>query len=63
MTDNPDVQEWLQWVQVTSVPLRRLDVGDIPVGIASACLIDYQGRRFLLSVQHAVDMGRKGLDH
>lgn len=59
MTGNPDVQEWLQWVQVTSVPLRRLDVGDIPVGIASACLIDYQGRRFLLSVQHAVDMGAK----
>jgi len=42
---------------VTSVPLRRLDGADAPVGVASSCLIDYAGRRFLLSVQHAVDRG------
>lgn len=40
MSDSTRVQEWLRWVLVTSVPLRRLDVMDIPVGIASACLID-----------------------
>jgi len=59
MSDDASVREWLRWVQVTSVPLRRLDAEEIPVGLASACLIDYKRRRFLLSVQHAVDMGSK----
>jgi hypothetical protein len=48
-------REWLEWVLVTSVPLRCLDAADTPVGIASGCLIDYTSRRFLLSVKHAVD--------
>ncbi len=51
--------EWLKWMLVTSIPLRQLDESDIPIGFASACLIDYRERRFLLSVQHAVKMQSK----
>lgn len=47
-------KEWLEWVVITSIPLRKLDDADFPVGSASACLIDYSGRRFLLSVAHGV---------
>lgn len=53
-------REWLEWVLVTSVPLRRLDENDTPIGVASACLIDFAERRFLLSVQHAVDRASEG---
>jgi hypothetical protein len=51
-------REWLEWVLITSIPLRRLDDEDIPIGMASGCLVDYAGRRFLLSVHHAVQMGQ-----
>ncbi len=50
-----DTHEWLRWVLVTSIPLRRLDVQKLPIGLACGCLIDYFGRRFLLTVQHAVN--------
>lgn len=48
------VNKWLQWVLTTSVPLFRFDKDEMPVGFASGCLLDYGGKRFLLSVQHAV---------
>lgn len=48
-------QEWLQWVMITSIPLRRVNTEGLPIGLASGCLVDYGGKRFLLSVQHAVD--------
>lgn len=54
MSLSPQTMEWLEWVNVTSFPLRRLDDAEAPVGFASGCLIDFRGRRFLLSVQHAV---------
>lgn len=47
-------QAWINWVLITSIPLRQFDAAENPVGMASGCLIDYAGRRFLLSVQHAV---------
>lgn len=53
-------REWLEWVLITSVPLRRLNEAEVPIGIASGCLIDYAERRFLISVQHAVDRGSEG---
>ena len=59
MVNSVLVQRWLHWVKLTSVPLRRLDASDVPIDMASSCLIDYRGRRFLLSVQHAVDMGSR----
>ncbi|QTF93715.1 hypothetical protein [Halomonas sp. BM-2019] len=41
-------QLWL-----SSVPLVRLNEQRLPTGIASGCLIDYSGRRLLLTVSHA----------
>ncbi len=49
-----DVKAWLNWVVLTSVPLRKLDINRLPVGITSGCLIDYGHKRFILSVEHAV---------
>jgi len=57
MVVSAQTRKWLEWVLVTSIPLRRLNPSEIPIAFASGCLIDYRGRRFLLSVQHAVDTG------
>lgn len=53
-------QDWLQWMLVTSVPLWHLDESGRPMGIASGCLVDCRGRKFLLSVSHAVKLDSKG---
>jgi len=45
---------------VTSVPLRHLDEDGMPIGIASGCLVLCRGRKFLLSVSHAVKADSKG---
>lgn len=45
---------------VTSVPLRHLDETGNPIGIASGCLAVSNGRKFLLSVRHAVRPDSKG---
>jgi len=44
--------KWLEFVQSSSIPLRELGDTDIPVGLGAGCLMDYNGRRFLLSVFH-----------
>jgi hypothetical protein len=44
--------KWLEFVQSSSIPLRELGDCDLPVGLGAGCLIDYKGRRFLLSVFH-----------
>lgn len=54
------VQEWLQWVVVTSIPLRHIDELGNPIGIASACLVISRGRKFILSARHAVKPESKG---
>jgi hypothetical protein len=56
MIFNTDKQksEWLKRVQRSSIPLRRLDNELLPIGLASACLIDYLEKRILLTVFHAV---------
>lgn len=60
-------QAWLQWMLITSVPLRHLDEDGWPLGIASGCLVICRGRKFVLSVRHAVKPDSKGwaieLDH
>lgn len=56
---NASTQKWLEWVLVTSIPLRRLNSSDFPIEFASACLVDYRNRRFLLTVRHSVGMGSK----
>lgn len=53
-------RKWLEWMLTTSIPLVHLDAADLPIGAASGCFIDYRGRRFLLSVQHAIERGASG---
>lgn len=55
MAMEPQVRKWLEWVKVTSIPLRRLSSTGVITDIASGCLADYQGKRFLLTVAHAAD--------
>lgn len=50
-------KKWLEWVLITSIPLKRLAPDELPIGIASGCLVDYRNRRFLLTVSHAVELG------
>ena len=48
-----DQAKWLELLQLSSIPLRKLDPVGYPIGIASGCLIDYLDRKILLSVFHA----------
>lgn len=57
MVITPQVREWLDWVLITSHPLRRLDDQENLLGISSGTLFDYRGRRFLLTAQHSVPLG------
>jgi len=50
--------KWLEYVQLSSIPLRKLSAEKLPIGIASGCMIDYLNRRILLSVFHAT--GKEG---
>jgi hypothetical protein len=48
-----DKNEWIYRILHSSVPLRQLNKERLPVGIASGCLVDYLGKRILLTVSHA----------
>ncbi|WP_148894051.1 hypothetical protein [Geothermobacter ehrlichii] len=48
-----DKDKWLHKLQLSSIPLRKLNEELMPIGIASGCLIDYLGKRIILSVFHA----------
>lgn len=56
MTLSPKPKKWLNWMGLTSVPLRKLSADKLPIGIASGTLIDWADKRFLLTVSHAVDL-------
>ena len=56
MEITPEIQQWLEWMILTSQPLRKLSEDKMPVGIASGTLLDFRGKRFLLTVSHAVNM-------
>lgn len=47
--------EWISRIMLSSVPLRQLNHMRQPVGFASGCLIDYSGKRLILTVAHATD--------
>ena len=50
--------DYEQYVKLSSIPLRKIDRSLMPIAIASGCLIDYEGKRIMLAVQHATgDMG------
>lgn len=53
---SPKRIDWLNWMLGSSIPLCRLDDGGIPVGLASALLLEHRSRRFLLSTGHAIGM-------
>ena len=49
--------------KISSVGLHALDDGNNPISSASGCIIRYKGRRFLISVSHAVlTEGKWGLE-
>ena len=45
--------DFVNLLHLSSVQLNLLDDGQIPVKFASGCLIDYSGKRLLLTVAHA----------
>jgi len=48
---------------LSSVPLVRLNAQHLPTGCASGCLIDYSGKRILLTVSHATgDQGNWAIE-
>lgn len=44
-------------LEVSSVALAKIGETNLPEGFASGCLIDYHGRRLLLTVAHAAHSG------
>jgi len=46
-------QKLYEYIKLSSIPLRELDSNGMPIRSACSCLIDYKGKRFLLTVQHA----------
>lgn len=53
-------KEWLRWSVATSIPLRKLSADGGLLEIASGCLVTYGGRKFILSVSHAVSRDSQG---
>lgn len=50
-------------IKLSSVPIRKIGKNLIPTGCASGCLIDYKGKRILLTVHHATgDMGNWAIE-
>lgn len=45
--------EFQKRLWLSTVPMVRLNDQRLPTGIASGCLIDYSGKRVLLTVSHA----------
>jgi hypothetical protein len=44
-------------LEVSSVRIAKINKAKLPEGFASGCLIDYHGRRLLLTAAHAADDG------
>ncbi len=55
-----ECSEWLQWVKLSSIPLKQLGPDDVPIDMASGCFATYQGRKFILTVSHAVKLNSSG---
>lgn len=45
--------EYENILKLSSIPLRKLNSHLMPVSMASGCLIEYEGKKILLTVQHA----------
>ena len=53
---NTNTQKWLEFVQLSSIPLCKLSDDRLPIGIASGCMVNFLDRRLILSVFHATGM-------
>jgi hypothetical protein len=52
-----------EFLACASVPLREIGPDNFPIGIGSGCLIDYGGKRWLLTVAHATgNLGRWAIE-
>ena len=60
MPPSSDVNDWLEWVLVTSVPLLQIDKEGRVIDQATGTLVDFCEHRFVLSVEHAVKRGTTG---
>ena len=60
MNVSATIENWLQWVLTTSVPLMRLDEGGNVIWQASGAMVDFEGGRFVMSVAHAVPKESSG---
>ena len=50
-----DQNEWISEIILSSIPLRQFNHMREPVAFASGCLVDYLGKRMILTVAHATD--------
>src|SRR3546814_13013663 len=57
MAITPEQLAWLNFVKVSSLPLRRIAANGMPDSVASGCIVNYRGRKFVLSVSHATGNG------
>lgn len=57
MSVTPEQLAWLNFVKISSLPLRRIASSGLPDSVASGCIVNYHGRKFVLSVAHATGNG------
>lgn len=57
MSITPEQRDWLNFVKLSSLPLRRITASGLPDSVASGCIVNYQRRKFVLSVSHATGNG------
>ena len=50
---------WQDLIKYSSVQLRKHEGNDMPSSIGSGCLLDFKGRRFLLTVFHVTEKSSK----
>jgi len=55
-----ELKDWIKWIHLTSIPLRRFAPDESLKGVASGCLLNYRGRRFILTVAHVVRSNPSG---
>src|SRR5882724_5409152 len=45
-------EEWGRMLELSSIPLQKLGADNLPAGLASGCLCEFEGHRLLLTVGH-----------
>jgi V8-like Glu-specific endopeptidase len=52
--------DWRDWLLLTSIPLVQIGDDDQPLVFGSGAMIDYEGRRFVVTAEHVVTLNSKG---